>query len=113
MVRNSSLNYEIDYFIVMKIFLNPKLVIIGLKVKVILLKGLPIGGVTLERVCACSLSSWLVNFQQFFFIEMIKSNVFSSHSGQSLAGHNIIQQLENIENLQKILAVRSGPDFPE
>ena len=60
------LSYKIDFVIVMKSVLYPEMhqnCISGSKVTVILLKGLilPIGGVALERVCACSLRSRLVS----------------------------------------------------
>ena len=64
-VIDSSLSYKIDYVIVIKSFLNSEghqNCIVGSKVTVILLNGLilPIGGVALRRVCACSLRSRLV-----------------------------------------------------
>ena len=59
------MSYKIDYVIAMKSFLNPEghqNLISGLKVTIILLKGLifPIGGVALGRVCTCNLRSRLV-----------------------------------------------------
>ena len=64
------LSYKINYIIRMKSFLNPKghqNGMSGLKVTVILLKGLilPIGGVALGRFCNCSLHSRLVSFNFF------------------------------------------------
>ena len=61
-VRDSTSSYKIDYIIVKKNFVNHKVhqnPSSGLKVTTILLKGwiLPIGGVALGRVCACSLHS--------------------------------------------------------
>ena len=56
----SSSSFKVDYVIVVKNFVSIKghqNCIVGSKVTVILLKDwiLPIGGVALERVCACSL----------------------------------------------------------
>ena len=64
-VRVRASNHKIDYIIKVKEILNLEVnlnCIIGSKVTVVLLKGLilPIGGVALGRVCACSLLSRLV-----------------------------------------------------
>ena len=85
-VRDSSWSYKIDYVIVMKNILNPKghqNRISGSKVTNILLKGwiLPIGGVALGRVCACSLCSMLV-FKCLFTILVTMAALhqkFSTH----------------------------------
>ena len=65
-VRDSSSSYKIDYAIVIKNFLNPEghqIRITGSKVTAFFVKGyiLPISGVALGRVRACSLRSRLVD----------------------------------------------------
>ena len=65
-IKDSSSDYKIDYVIVIMNFLNPEghqNPISGSKLTAILLKGwiLTFGGVSLGRVCACSLRSRLVN----------------------------------------------------
>ena len=79
-VRYNSSSYEIDYFIVIKNFQNPKRhqnPISGSKVTDILLKGWiwPIDGVVSGRVCACSQRGRLVNIQLEFFF---RNNTFRS-----------------------------------
>ena len=76
-----SYSYKIDYFIVIKNFLNPERhqnPISGLKVTAILLKGWiwPIGGVASGRVCVCSLHSRLV-FKAFIIVSHTRQSILT------------------------------------
>ena len=98
--------YKIRYVIGIKNFLNPKEhqnCIRGSKVTAILLKGwiLPIGGVALGRVCACSLRSRLVqrNIEHFWqHVLFLESTVLYS----AIAKTGVICFLRRVERFSGV-----------